>query len=153
MAPVTQDSPEGASLRRLYPCIQTTQSPTHSPAHSPAHPPILRPTHLPILRPTHRPTQSTHPPDLKQEGGPFNAVAWQAAVGGLPMPRVDEPKRLRPKLAEAEAARERQSRAMGEVPPPRARSGRATLAHHATRLIMLRTPFSPHDPYHATHPS
>ena len=53
---------------------------------------------------------------VQQEGGPFDAAAWQAAVGGLPMPRLDEPKKPKPKPTEpTEAARERQGRAMGEV--------------------------------------
>ena len=53
---------------------------------------------------------------VQQEGGPFDAAAWQAAVGGLPMPRDAEPKKPKPKPTEpTEAARERQGRAMGEV--------------------------------------
>ena len=53
---------------------------------------------------------------VQQEGGPFDAAAWKAAVGGLPMPREAEPRKPRPKPTEpSEAARERQGRAMGEV--------------------------------------
>ena len=53
---------------------------------------------------------------VQQEGGPFDAAAWQAAVGGLPMPRDAEPKKPKPKPTEpTDAARERQGRAMGEM--------------------------------------
>ena len=35
---------------------------------------------------------------VQQEGGPFDAAAWQAAVGGLPMPRESEPRKPRSTL-------------------------------------------------------